>query len=85
MTLFIGWLVIGVAVGWAIGSFMSGRGGTKTGWNVLAGLVGGLAGGYSSFFFSRPLFGEGPEFLVSFVGAAIGAVILVLLARLISK
>ena len=85
MWLIFGWLIIGIAVGWAIASFMEGRGGLPMIWNVIAGAVGGGLSGFLFIQFGQMLVGEGPEMVVSFLAAAVGALIFVLLARLVKK
>lgn len=86
MGLIIIWVVIGGAVGAAISSFMEGRGGTlNLGWSVLVGIVGAMVGGFLFSLVGTSLVGPGPEFVVSFLAAAIVAFVAVLAARAIKK
>jgi len=86
MGLIIIWLVIGGAVGAAVSSFMEGRGGTlNLAWSAVAGIVGALVGGFLFSLVGTSLVGQGPEFVVSFLAAAIVAFVAVLLARAIKK
>lgn len=86
MIVILGWLLIGISVGWAIAAFAEGRGGLKTSWNIVAGLVGGLVGGFASLMVGGIILGDLPMAgLFSFVSAAISALVLVILARVIFK
>lgn len=85
MLLIFGWLVIGIAIGWAMASIMEGRGGPPMIWNVVAGAIGGGLSGFLFIQFGKMLVGEGPEIIVSFLAAAIGALVFVVLARLVKK
>lgn len=86
MGLILIWLVIGGAIGAAISSFMEGRGGSlNLGWSVVAGIIGAVIGGFLFMQVGTRLVGEGPEFVVSFLAAAIVAFFAVLLARAIKK
>ncbi len=74
---FIGWILIGLIAGWLAGKIARGRGfGCLA--NVLLGLIGALLGGW--IFTKLGLFGGG--WLYSLAAATIGAVLLVLIARL---
>ncbi len=74
---FIGWILIGLIAGWLAGKISRGRGfGCLA--NVLLGLIGALLGGW--IFTKLGIFGGG--WLYSLAAATIGAVLLVLIARL---
>ena len=74
---FIGWILIGLIAGWLAGKIARGRGfGCLA--NVLLGLIGALLGGW--IFTKLGIFGGG--WLYSLAAATIGAVLLVLIARL---
>ena len=74
---FIGWILIGLIAGWLAGKIARGRGfGCLA--NVLLGLIGALLGGW--IFSKLQIFGGG--WLYSLAAAPIGAVLLVLIARL---
>lgn len=79
--LILGWLIIGVGIGLAITSFTSGSGKSNPLWNVVAGAVGGLFGGFLFLQSGQNLVVEGPKFIVSILTAAVGALIAVILAR----
>jgi len=86
MGLIIIWVVIGGAVGAAVSSFMEGRGGSlNLAWSVVAGIVGALIGGFVFMLIGTSLVGPGPEFVVSFLAAAILAFIAVIAARAIKR
>jgi len=74
---FIGWILIGLIAGWLAGKIARGQGfGCLA--NVLLGLIGALLGGW--IFTKLGIFGGG--WLYSLAAATIGAVLLVLIARL---
>jgi uncharacterized membrane protein YeaQ/YmgE (transglycosylase-associated protein family) len=74
---FIGWILVGLIAGWLAGKIARGRGfGCLA--NVLLGLIGALLGGW--LFTKLGILGGG--WLYSLAAATIGAVLLVLVARL---
>ena len=76
---FISWILIGLIAGWLAGKIARGRGfGCLA--NVLLGLIGALLGGW--LFTKLGIFGGG--WLYSLAAATIGAVLLVLIARLLA-
>ena len=78
---FIFWVLVGLIAGWLTGKLMSGNGYGAI-MDIVVGILGALAGG---FLMSR-VFGAGPGgFLYSIVVAVIGAVILTVLLRLVTK
>ncbi len=80
------WLVIGIAVAVMLGSFIARQGqGTPVIWNLVAGAIGGLIGGYLFLLIAPMMVGPGPEYIVSFLGAAIVSAVLVLVVRMIKK
>lgn len=86
MMLILGWLVIGIGVAVAFGSFTAGPGRNVPAlWNIVAGAIGGFVGGYLFGSVSPAVFGPGPEFIVSLLGAAVVSLIDVLIVRAIKK
>ncbi|MGO9641218.1 MAG: GlsB/YeaQ/YmgE family stress response membrane protein [Candidatus Acidiferrales bacterium] len=75
---FIGWILIGLIAGWLAGKIARGRGFGCIA-NVLLGLIGALLGGW--IFTKLGFFGGG--WLYSLAAATIGAVLLVMVARLV--
>jgi uncharacterized membrane protein YeaQ/YmgE (transglycosylase-associated protein family) len=76
---FIGWILIGLIAGWLAGKIARGRGfGCLA--NVILGLIGAVLGGW--LFTKLGIFGGG--WLYSLAAATIGAVLLVLIARLLA-
>lgn len=73
----LGWIIIGLLAGWIAGEVSRGAGFGCLG-NVAIGMVGSILGGW---IFSRlGIFGGG--FVYSLAAATVGAVVLVLIARL---
>jgi uncharacterized membrane protein YeaQ/YmgE (transglycosylase-associated protein family) len=73
----LGWMIIGLLAGWIAGEVSRGAGFGCLG-NVAIGMVGSILGGW---IFSRlGIFGGG--FIYSLAAATVGAVVLVLIARL---
>jgi uncharacterized membrane protein YeaQ/YmgE (transglycosylase-associated protein family) len=73
----LGWIIIGLLAGWIAGEVSRGAGFGCLG-NVAIGMVGSILGGW---IFSRlGIFGGG--FIYSLAAATVGAVVLVLIARL---
>jgi uncharacterized membrane protein YeaQ/YmgE (transglycosylase-associated protein family) len=78
---FIFWILVGLIAGWLTGKLMSGEGYGPI-MDIVVGILGALAGG----FLMSHLFGAGPGgFMYSIVVAVIGAVILTVLLRLVTK
>lgn len=79
-------LAIGLVVGWLMASLMERREGLVLMWNIAGGVVGSFLGG---FLFSvigvRLLVGGGLVYYASLLGAVVGAVVVVLLVRLIKR
>jgi uncharacterized membrane protein YeaQ/YmgE (transglycosylase-associated protein family) len=75
----IGWIIIGLLAGWLAGLLGRGSGFGCIG-NLLIGLVGSILGGW--IFTKLGIFGGG--FIYSLAAATVGAVVLVLIARLLS-
>jgi uncharacterized membrane protein YeaQ/YmgE (transglycosylase-associated protein family) len=76
-TSLLGWIIIGLVAGWIAGEVSRGAGFGCMG-NVAIGLVGSILGGW---IFSRiGIFGGG--FVYGLAAATVGAVVLVLIARL---
>jgi len=75
----LGWIVIGLLAGWIAGEVSRGSGFGCLG-NVAIGLVGSILGGW--IFSKLGIWGGG--FVYSLAAATVGAVVLVLVARLFS-
>ena len=73
----LGWLVVGLIAGWLAGKVSRGRGFGCVA-NVILGLVGAVLGGW--IFTRLGIFGGG--ILYSIAAATLGAVLLVIIARL---
>jgi uncharacterized membrane protein YeaQ/YmgE (transglycosylase-associated protein family) len=73
----LGWIVIGLLAGWIAGEVSRGSGFGCLG-NVAIGLVGSILGGW--IFSKLGIWGGG--FVYSLAAASVGAVVLVLVARL---
>jgi uncharacterized membrane protein YeaQ/YmgE (transglycosylase-associated protein family) len=76
----IGWLIVGLIAGWLAGKLSRGRGFGCIA-NIILGLVGAILGGW--IFTKLGIFGGG--LIYSIAAATIGAVVLVLIARLFSS
>ena len=75
----ISWLLIGLVAGWLAGKISRGKGfGCIT--DIILGLIGAFLGGW--IFVKLGIFGGG--WLYSLAAATVGAVVLVLIARLFS-
>jgi uncharacterized membrane protein YeaQ/YmgE (transglycosylase-associated protein family) len=77
----IAWLVVGLIAGWLAGQFMKGGGYGIVG-DIILGIVGAFIGG---FIFSVVLPGNSVGLIGSIVVAFIGAVILIALARALTR
>ena len=77
-------LLIGVVVGWLVGSFTEGRGMGLAG-NVITGAIGSLVAGLLFAQWGTRLVGEGPIFIAALLAGAVGALVLVLIVRLIKR
>jgi len=75
----VGWIVIGLLAGWIAGELSRGSGFGCLG-NIAIGLVGSILGGW--IFSKLGIWGGG--FVYSLAAATVGAVVLVLVARLFS-
>jgi uncharacterized membrane protein YeaQ/YmgE (transglycosylase-associated protein family) len=74
------WIVIGLLAGW-LASLVVGGGGLLR--NIIVGLVGAVVGGFLVRYFEIPI-NLGNEFVNQIVVAAIGAVVVVLIARVLA-
>ncbi|MCX5494112.1 GlsB/YeaQ/YmgE family stress response membrane protein [Kaistia dalseonensis] len=74
------WIVIGLLAGW-LASIVVGGGGLIR--NIIVGLIGAVVGGFLVSYFNVPI-NLGNEFVNQVVIAAIGAVVVVLIARIIT-
>ena len=77
-------IIIGGVVGWLVNSFTEGQG-LRLGENVAVGVVGSLATGLLFGTFGERIVGSGPLFIATLLAAAIGALVVVLLVRLVRK
>ena len=77
----IAWLVVGLIAGWLAGQFMKGGGYGIIG-DVVLGIIGAFIGG---FVFSLLLPGSSVGLIGSIVVAFVGAVILIALARALTR
>ena len=76
-TSLLGWIIIGLLAGWIAGEVSRGAGFGCLG-NIAIGLVGSILGGW--IFSKLGIFGGG--FVYSLAAATVGAVVLVVVARL---
>ena len=74
------WLIIGALAGWLAGVLIKG-GGFGVLWNIIIGIVGSFIGGWVFGLLGITALGE----VGSFVAAVVGAVILLLVVRLIKR
>jgi uncharacterized membrane protein YeaQ/YmgE (transglycosylase-associated protein family) len=77
----IAWLVVGLIAGWLAGQFMKGGGYGIIG-DIVLGIIGAFIGG---FVFSLLLPGSSVGLIGSIVVAFVGAVILIALARALTR
>jgi uncharacterized membrane protein YeaQ/YmgE (transglycosylase-associated protein family) len=77
----IAWLVVGLIAGWLAGQFMKGGGYGLVG-DIVLGIIGAFVGG---FIFSILLPGSSVGLIGSIVVAFIGAVVLIALARALTR
>jgi uncharacterized membrane protein YeaQ/YmgE (transglycosylase-associated protein family) len=77
----IAWLVVGLLAGWLAGQFMKGGGYGLVG-DIVLGIIGAFVGG---FIFSLLLPGSSVGLIGSIVVAFLGAVILIALARALTR
>ena len=86
MLVILGWVLIGIAVAVMLGSLVARAGrDSPMSWNVAAGAIGGFIGGYIFGSLSPTLFGVGPEFIFSLLGAAVGSAVAVFIVRAVKK
>ena len=79
------WVIIGAATGWGISSFMEGRGGLSPVWSAVVGIAGAVIAGFLFISFGIALVSEGPLPIISFLASFAGAVLFVIIARMIKK
>ncbi|HEV8588046.1 MAG TPA: GlsB/YeaQ/YmgE family stress response membrane protein [Pyrinomonadaceae bacterium] len=77
-------VLIGLVVGWLVGSFTEGRGMGLMG-NLITGVIGSTLAGLLFAQWGARLVGEGPIFIASLLAAAVGAIALILIVRLIKR
>lgn len=85
MTFLIIFLVFGFVGGIMVNSFMSSRSSLGAVWSVGLGVVGSFVLGMLFLIFGKVLVGDGPDFIVSLLSSAAGAIILPLIAAIIKK
>lgn len=82
--IFIFLIIIGAVVGWLVSSFTGGQGlGPAASAGVA--IVGSLATGVLFGMFAEKIVGPGPVFIATLLAAAIGALVVLLLVRLVKK
>jgi uncharacterized membrane protein YeaQ/YmgE (transglycosylase-associated protein family) len=80
----IGWIIIGLIAGW-LASMVMGRGGYGVVGDIIVGLIGAVVGGFIASFFFPGFDVGGAGFWTSLVVAVIGAIVLIFLARTLTK
>jgi uncharacterized membrane protein YeaQ/YmgE (transglycosylase-associated protein family) len=75
------WLIVGAIVGWLAGLVMKGKGFGLFG-NIVVGVIGALVGGYLASVFLKIQNAISGFNLTTFVVAFVGAIIVLLVARL---
>ena len=85
MLFLIAFVIFGFVGGLFVKSFMEGRGSLGAPASIILGIVGSFVLGILFLLFGKSLVGDGPDFLVSLLSAAIGAIILPLIVTLIKK
>jgi uncharacterized membrane protein YeaQ/YmgE (transglycosylase-associated protein family) len=83
--LFVPLPIIGLVVGGLILPLTETAGGMLRAWTLLAGIVGSVAAGMVAARIGLTLFGAGSQLISSYVVAAVGALVLVLVSRLVTK
>ena len=81
----IAWIILGAIAGYLAGFFVSGDEGLGVIGHIVLGIVGALVGGFlaSVLFNSKPI--DGPFDISSIVVATIGAIVVVLVAGLVTR
>ena len=77
--------IIGLVVGGLIMPLTETAGGMLRAWTLLAGVVGSVAAGMLAARMGLTLFGAGSQLISSYVAAAVGALLFVLVSRLVTK
>jgi uncharacterized membrane protein YeaQ/YmgE (transglycosylase-associated protein family) len=77
--------IIGLVVGGLIMPLTETAGGMLRAWTLLAGVVGSVAAGMLAARMGLTLFGVGSQLVSSYVSAAAGALLFVLVSRLVTK
>jgi uncharacterized membrane protein YeaQ/YmgE (transglycosylase-associated protein family) len=77
--------IIGLVVGGLIMPLTETAGGMLRAWTLLAGVVGSVAVGILAARMGLTMFGAGSELISSYVAAAVGALVLVVVSRLVTK
>ncbi|HEV8135020.1 MAG TPA: hypothetical protein VGP85_10105 [Pyrinomonadaceae bacterium] len=77
--------IIGLVVGGLIMPLTETAGGMLRAWTLLAGVIGSVVAGMLAARMGLTLFGAGSQLISSYVAAALGALIFVLVSRLVTK
>lgn len=77
--------IIGLVVGGLIMPLTETAGGMLRAWTLLAGVVGSVVAGMLAARMGLTLFGAGSQLISSYVAAAVGALLFVLVSRLVTK
>ena len=85
MLILIAFVIFGVVGGLLVKSFMEGRSSLGAAASIILGIVGSFGLGFLFLLFGKSLVGDGPDFIISILSSAIGAMILPLIATIIKK
>jgi uncharacterized membrane protein YeaQ/YmgE (transglycosylase-associated protein family) len=77
--------IIGLVVGGLIMPLTETAGGMLRAWTLLAGVIGSVAAGMLAARMGLTLFGAGSQLISSYVAAAVGALLFVLVSRVVAK
>ena len=77
--------IIGLVVGGLIMPLTETAGGMLRAWTLLAGVIGSVAAGMLAARMGLTLFGAGSQLISSYFAAAVGALLFVLVSRLVTK
>jgi uncharacterized membrane protein YeaQ/YmgE (transglycosylase-associated protein family) len=76
----ISWIIIGLVAGWLAAQIVGARGGMMN--NIAVGLLGGVIGGFLFTYIGQA---ERPSFFGSLFTATVGAILLLLVWRLVRR
>jgi len=80
----IGWLIVGALAGWLASMFM-GKGGYGLIGDIIVGLIGAFVGGFLVSLINPSFSYDGSGWFVSVIVAFIGAVVVIWLARMVTR